>query len=104
MGKASRDKGARIELKMVKLLKGSGIEVEKVPLSGARHGTYGGDLKLADGRLIEVKGRQKKDVFWRQVEKFLEGNSYLFLCEDRVPEPIVAMSYAEFVRLLAGKE
>jgi len=46
MGKTSRDKGAREERGLVRLLQQYGFAAEKVPLSGAAHGWFGGDISL----------------------------------------------------------
>jgi hypothetical protein len=45
-GRASRDKGNRLERAIVRLLQGHGLAAERVPLSGAAGGSYLGDLTV----------------------------------------------------------
>lgn len=60
MGKSSRDKGNRVEREIVRLLQERGYAAERVPLSGAAGGRYGGDITVpvcGVDRTIEVKAR-----------------------------------------------
>jgi|TARA_R110000824_G_scaffold394040_1_gene593584 hypothetical protein len=105
MGKSQRDKGARIERKVVALLTSVGILSERVPLSGAAGGSFSGDIKMTmplmpHTKIIEVKGRNTKGVYWRTAEKHLGNNDYLFMWEDRVNEPLVVMSFNQFTKLV----
>lgn len=106
MGKSQRDKGARIERKVVALLEQVGIEAERMPLSGAAGGSYSGDVTFnlpLDNKIkktIEVKGRGKAGVYWRTAEKHLGANDYLFMWEDRKQEPLVVMTFDQFARLM----
>ena len=102
MGKSQRDKGARIERKVVALLKENKVDAERVPLSGAALGNFAGDIRLESGQIIEVKGRQTSGVYWRTAEKHLGSHNYLFLWEDRKPEPLVVMTFDEFMILWHG--
>lgn len=59
-GRASRDKGNRAERALVQALQDAGFAAERVPLSGAMHGQFGGDLSvplLGTDRRCEVKVR-----------------------------------------------
>jgi Holliday junction resolvase len=59
-GRASREKGNRTERAIVRLLQERGFAAERVPLSGAARGRFGGDVSvplLGIDRRIEVKAR-----------------------------------------------
>lgn len=100
MGKSQRDKGARIERKIVAYLEDRGIAAERVPLSGAMGGSFAGDILLKDhNQVLEVKGRNKDGVFWRTAEKFLADNYGLVLIEDR-QEPLVMLRLDDLCVLL----
>ena len=80
MGKAQRDKGARAERELAKLLGG-----ERVPLSGAAGGSYVGDVK-ALGLTWEAKVRG--DGF-KQLYAWLNGKDALAVKADRKPWLVV---------------
>ena len=57
-GRASRQKGNRVERALVHALQDAGFAAERVPLSGAARGRFGGDLSvplLGIDRRVEVK-------------------------------------------------
>jgi Holliday junction resolvase len=59
-GRASREKGNRTERAIVRFLQERGFAAERVPLSGAVRGRFGGDVSvpvLGVDRRIEVKCR-----------------------------------------------
>ena len=108
-GKASRDKGARVERQFVNLLKKEGVKAEKVPLSGACGGNYSGDIRLwvdCCGLIptleyqAEVKSRKNGEGF-KTIEKWLDGNSMLFLKKNRA-DPMVVMTWGSFLSLCTG--
>lgn len=86
VGKKSRDKGARSERNIVNSLKARGIPAERVPLSGAMHGRFGGDIDIKGYRL-EVKCRA--DGF-KQIYGWIEGSDALVIMADR-KEPLIVM-------------
>jgi Holliday junction resolvase len=47
-GRASRDKGSRTERAIVRLLQERGLAAERVPLSGAARGRFGGEDIIDD--------------------------------------------------------
>jgi Holliday junction resolvase len=82
-GRASRDKGNRTERAIVRLLQERGFAAERVPLSGAAHGRFGGDVSiplLGTDRRIEVKCRGNG---FRQLYDWLEGHDFLIVRADR---------------------
>ena len=59
-GRASRNKGNRAERALVHFLQARGFASERVPLSGAARGRFGGDVSvplLGIDRRVEVKVR-----------------------------------------------
>jgi len=89
-GRASRDKGNRGERAVVRFLQGRGFAAERVPLSGAARGRFGGDVSiplLGTDRRIEVKCRNNG---FRQLYDWLEGHDFLIVRADRC-EPLVVI-------------
>lgn len=58
MGAASRRKGGRIERELVRLHAETGVHAERVPLSGAAGGSFGGDIRVDGVGTREVKARK----------------------------------------------
>jgi Holliday junction resolvase len=82
-GRALRDKGNRTERAVVRLLQDRGFAAERVPLSGAARGRFGGDISvplLGVDRRVEVKCRG--DGF-REIYKWLDRADLLIVCADR---------------------
>jgi Holliday junction resolvase len=89
-GRASRQKGNRTERAIVRLLQARGFAAERVPLSGAARGRFGGDISMplfGIDRRVEVKCRA--DGF-RELYRWLEGVELLVLHADR-REPLVVL-------------
>jgi hypothetical protein len=90
MGRGSRDKGNRIERGLVAFLQNHGFAAERVPLSGAARGRFGGDVSLpllGVDRRIEVKGRANG---FPRLYAWLDGADLLVLKADR-KEPLVVL-------------
>ena len=112
MGKSQRDKGARIEREMVRLLNEiPGVEAERVPLSGAAGGSYSGDISMRIAQLdvdgvveigmtAEAKGRANGDGFVT-LEKWLGKNDMLILKRDR-QEPMVVLPWVSWEKIVGG--
>lgn len=104
MGKFSRDKGARVERRIVNLLKEAGIPARRVPLSGATEYAKGDvEFTRRDGEfgeipafIAEVKARKE---FPGWLLNYLGGNDALFLVENR-REPLVVLPLSTFTTLL----
>jgi Holliday junction resolvase len=82
-GRASRDKGNRLERAVVRLLQDHGLAGERVPLSGSAGGSYLGDLSvpvLGVDRTVECKSR--KDGF-RELYAWLQARDLLIIKADR---------------------
>jgi Holliday junction resolvase len=90
MSKFQRDKGARTERAIVKLLQQDGFAAERIPLSGAAGGRFGGDVSvplLGIDRRVEVKCRARG---FQQLYGWLDGNDLLVIKQDRA-EPLVVV-------------
>jgi len=89
VGKSQRDKGARVEREIVNILKESGIQAERVPLSGAAGGSYTGDVVVLDKFRAEVKAR-KEGIGFALLYKWLSDNDMLIVKQDRC-KPLVVI-------------
>ena len=110
-GKSSRDKGGRVERELVQKLRDAGFsDTFRVPLSGAAEGfkgdinikmsAIGGNVLGVEETLVaEVKAR-KDGTGFKQLEDWKGDHDYLFLKRNN-SDPMVAMDWDEFVRLLA---
>lgn len=111
-GKRSRDKGLRAEREIVKLHEEMGVHAERVPLSGAAGGSFGGDIEIECPEELrglehgcrplraEVKSRANGEGF-KTLEGWLGSNDLLFLRRDR-QAPIVVMPWETYRRLMGG--
>jgi Holliday junction resolvase len=90
-GRASRDKGNRTERAIVRLLQDHGLASERVPLSGAARGRFGGDISVPVlGRDLrgEAKCRGNGSGF-KCLYEWLEGRDFLVIRADRKPLLVV---------------
>jgi Holliday junction resolvase len=102
-GCASRQKGNRTERAIVCLLRQHGFAAERVPLSGAARGRFGGDVSmplLGIDRRVEVKCRGNG---FRQLYDWLDGVDLLVLRADRC-EPLVVVPLKFAVEIAAVAE
>jgi hypothetical protein len=82
-GRASRDKGNRLERAVVRLLQDHGLGAERVPLSGSAGGSYSGDLTVPIlGRDLIVEAKARADGFVT-LYSWLEGRDALIIKADR---------------------
>src|SRR5215467_10161160 len=78
-GRASRQKGNRAERAIVRFLQEYGFAAERVPLSGAARGRFGGDVSipvLGVDRRVEVKCRGNG---FRELYKWLDNADMLIV-------------------------
>jgi len=78
-GRGARQKGNRLERALVRALQGAGFAAERVPLSGAARGRFGGDLSvplLGIDRRVEVKSRGSG---FKQLYEWLNGADLLIV-------------------------
>jgi len=96
-----RRKGSRVEREIVALHLEAGIPARRVPLSGAQEGWKGDIVIDAVGGLVaEVKSR-RNGAGWATLARWLGDHDLLVLREDRA-EPLVAMPWRTYLRLLRG--
>jgi hypothetical protein len=103
MGKPSRDKGQREERKIVHEFQDAGLGAERIPLSGAAGGSFGGDVTIpihGTDRLFEAKVRA--DGF-KELYRWLGGNYGLFVRSDRNPS-LVVLRTSDFIDLIKRAE
>jgi Holliday junction resolvase len=82
-GRASRDKGNRTERAIVRLLQERGLAAERVPLSGAARGRFGGDVSVpVIGRDLRCEVKSRGGGF-RRLYDWLDGADLLILRADR---------------------
>lgn len=102
-GRASRQKGDRVERALVRFLQEQGFAAERVPLSGSAGGRYGGDVSvplLGADRTIEVKCRAAGFV---ELYRWLDGADLLVVRADR-REPLVILPLRLAAEVAAAAE
>lgn len=103
-GRAAREKGDRMERELVRLLQSRGFAAERVPLSGAARGRFGGDVSiplLGVDRRVEVKCRA--DGF-RELYKWLRDADFLVIRADRQERlAVVPLKFAAHIAALAER-
>jgi Holliday junction resolvase len=102
-GRASRQKGNRLERALAHALQDAGFAAERVPLSGAMRGRFGGDLSvplLGADRRVEVKSRGNG---FRQLYAWLDGADLLIVRADR-SEPLVIVRFNFAVEIAKAAE
>jgi Holliday junction resolvase len=82
-GRTSRDKGNRMERATVRLLQDRSLAAERIPLSGAARGRFGGDISVpALGRDLRGEAKCRSNGFNRLYD-WLEGRDFLVIRADR---------------------
>ena len=95
-GQYSRNKGARVEREIVNYLKEKGLDAERIPLSGAMGGSFGGDIRLFDGDKewrIECKSRANG---FKEIYSFIEGHDAAIIKADR-QDPLIVMRLKDWI-------
>lgn len=86
----------------------AGVRAERVPLSGAAGGSFGGDLRVwafggdAAPLSAEVKARKDGQGF-ATLERWLGDLDLIFLRRDRA-DPMVVLPWSTYQNLLKGGE
>src|SRR5215472_3964287 len=88
-GARHRQKGNRLERAIVRLLQEHGLAGERVPLSGAARGRFGGDISVPVlGRDLRGEAKCRGNGFNRLYD-WPEGRDFLVIRADRKPLLIV---------------
>jgi hypothetical protein len=89
MSRMQRDKGARFEREIVNWHRARGVESERIPLSGACKGNFGGDLRIA-GYLVEAKIRANG---FRDIYKWLaQDNADMLVLRADHRDPVYVLT------------
>ena len=94
MGKSQRDKGARVERKVLNIFKDQGLDGARVGFLPALGIPAIGDLEI-EGKSYEVKAR-KNGAGFATIKKWLGENYGLILVEDRA-EPLIVLRLNDFI-------
>ena len=91
-GRAARAKGNRGERAVVRFLQHYGFAAERVPLSGAARGRFGGDISVPVlGRDLRGEAKCRGDGGgFKSLYDWIEGRDFLVIRADRKPLLIVA--------------
>jgi Holliday junction resolvase len=82
-GRASRQKGNRLERGIVRLLQGHGLGAERIPLSGSAGGSFSGDVTAPlIGRDLTIECKSRANGFLK-LYAWLEGRDVLIVKADR---------------------
>jgi hypothetical protein len=88
-GARHRQKGNRLEHAIVHALQSHGLAAERVPLSGAARGRFGGDISVPVlGRDLRGEAKARGNGFNRLYD-WLENRDFLVLRADRKPLLVV---------------
>jgi len=88
-GAKHRQKASRMERAIVHALQSHGLAGERVPLSGAARGRFGGDISVPVlGRDLRGEAKARGNGFNRLYE-WLDGVDFLVLRADRKPLLVV---------------
>ena len=100
-GVACRRKGNRVERAVVHALQDCGLAAERVPLSGAARGRFGGDVSvplLGRDHRVEVKARSNG---FRRLYGWLGEHDFLILKAD--PLVVLPLSLAAEIAAIAER-
>src|SRR5215470_16841867 len=103
-GRASRQKGNRAERALVHALQNVGFAAERVPLSGAARGRFGGDISIPLlGRDLRCEVKCRGNGF-RQLYDWLNGADLLIVKADRLdPLVVLPLKFAAEIAALAER-
>jgi Holliday junction resolvase len=103
-GARHRRKGDRVERGVVRALQDHGLDAQRVPLSGAAGGRFGGDVSvrlLGRDRRVEVKARSGG---FRRLYDWLGDHDFLIVKADRrKPLAILPLDLATEIAAVAER-
>lgn len=93
-----RQKGDRLERDVVATCNAAGVHAQRVPLSGAAGGLFGGDVQVeVRGKRLKLECKSRARA-WKDLYGWLVGNYALVIKRDR-EEPLVVLPLSEFLSL-----
>lgn len=107
---SKKSKGTKFENEIRDLLRGAGVEADRVPGSGALAGEYGGEsldgdvvfrIPTKDDDRLEVRGeaRHWATSRWKTLEAWLKGGAFVAVRENRRP-PFVFLPFSTLLAVL----
>jgi hypothetical protein len=102
-GARPRQKGARAERALVRLLQAAGFAAERIPLSGSAGGSFVGDVTvplLGADRCVEVKCRANGFI---ELYRWIDGRDLLVVRADRL-QPLVVLPLRLAIEVAAAAE
>lgn len=107
MPNPSRVKGDSFEREIVAALTAAGVEAQRVPLSGAAKGRFGGDIHAQVCGVWEKLEAKIRKRAWLDLYGWIEDNFCLVIRRNAepgkpVPETLVVMRLPDFIRLSKG--
>ena len=96
-GTKSRNKGASYEREIVNELKSHGIKAERVPLSGAMKGNYGGDLKIGPNLALIAECKRRKKAFSGIYKALEQDDADMLFCRDDNQKSFVVIPIEQFI-------
>jgi len=102
-GRYSRNKGAQFERDIVNDCRRRGLAAERIPLSGAMGGSFGGDVRLTIcDRTLKIECKILANGFKFLYDK-LSGNDALVIRADR-KDPLIVMTLSSYLDTFSPKE
>mgnify|MGYP003653600174 CR=1 FL=1 len=101
MGKSQRDKGSRVERKILKMFQKLGMEGKRVGFLPALGIPTKGDLEI-EGMNIEVKARKNGEGF-KVIEQWLSDNDMLVLVANN-KEPLIVQTFSNWAETRGTNE
>lgn len=101
-GRASRDKGSRLERAIVNDLRAAGLDARRVPLSGSMRG-FKGDVQIhLAGRTLTLEAKSRASGF-SFIYKAIENADLLAVKVDHA-EPLLIMRLKDAAAILGERE
>ena len=88
-GRASRDKGNRMERAIVRAFQDKGVAAERVPLSGSAGGSYLGDFTVPVLGVDRVGEAKARGTGFARLYDWLADRDFLVIKADRRPALVV---------------
>ncbi len=101
MGKSQRDKGSRVERRILKMFQDLGMSGKRVGFLPALGIPTQGDLEI-EGMHVEVKARKNGEGF-KVIENWLSENDMLVLVANN-KEPLIVQRFSDWAKTRGNNE